>query len=264
MRDHRPGDLQDPTRRAVVLLEADYSAAREVSLEVQDVPEVRAPEPVYGLVGVADDAEVPVAGRELTEEPVLGGVGVLVFVDEHVPPELPVVAEHLRVPREELDRQAQEVVEVEGPERAEPGRVVRVQTRRVAVAGTPRTRQDFLGPQELVLGAGDPGNGRGGGQRSLVQPELAIALAHEREPVVLVVDHERTGIPEVVDLRSKDARARRVEGGDQRRPTACGTPGEDRRHPLRHLPGGLVRERDGEDLSGMLPRWRPGRRCGAR
>ena len=252
VRDHRSGDLEDPARRAVVLLEADHAAAREVPLEVQDVPEVRAPEPVDGLVGVPDDAEVPVAGRELTQHPVLGGVGVLVFVDEHVPPELAVVAEHLRVPREELDRQAQEVVEIERARARGVGpRSARTDAPRRPRGDPVRLRQDFLGSEELVLGTRDPGNSRGRSQRSLVQPELAIALAHEREPVGLVVDHERPGIPEVVDLCPKQARARRVEGGDQRRPTACGSPGEDRRHPLRHLPGGLVRERDGEDLSGI-------------
>ena len=116
VRDHGGGDLEDAPGRPVVLLEADDPAAREVPLEVEDVPEVRAAEPVDGLVGVPDDAEVPVLRRELAQEPVLGGVGVLVLVDEHVAPEVPVVVEHVRVPREELHRQAKEVVEVDGAE----------------------------------------------------------------------------------------------------------------------------------------------------
>ena len=87
-----------------------------------------------------------------------------------------------------------------------------------------------------------------GASAPLVEPELLVALAHEREPVVLVVDHERPGIPEVVDLGPEHARARGVEGGDQRGTPAAGPAGEDRRHALRHLAGGLVRERDGQDL----------------
>ena len=79
-------------------------------------------------------------------------------------------------------------------------------------------------------------------------PSSLIALPHEREPVVLVVDHEGPGIPEVVDLGPEHARARGVEGGDQRGAPAAGAGGQDRRHALRHLAGGLVREGDGQDL----------------
>src|SRR5262249_11445335 len=103
--DHRGGDLQNPARRAIVLLEADDATPREVPLEVEDVPEVRAAEPVDRLVGVADHAEISVTGRELAEESVLGGVRVLVLVDEDVSPEVAVVVEDVGVPREELYRQ---------------------------------------------------------------------------------------------------------------------------------------------------------------
>ena len=158
--DHRAGDLQDAARRAVVLLESDDAAAREVPLEVQDVPEVRAPEPVDRLIGVADDAEVPVDGRQLPQEPVLGGVGVLVLVDEHVSPQLAIVVEDLGMAREDLHRQPQEIVEVDRPELPEPGRIPGVEPRHVGLARPPRRRADVLRPEELVLRAGDAGDGR--------------------------------------------------------------------------------------------------------
>src|SRR5262249_5414616 len=87
VRAYRGGDLEDPARRAVVLLEAHDPTARKVPLEVQDVPEVGAPESVDGLVRIAHDAEIPVAFRELAQQPVLRGVRVLILVNQHVPPE---------------------------------------------------------------------------------------------------------------------------------------------------------------------------------
>ncbi len=87
-----------------------------------------------------------------------------------------------------------------------------------------------------------------GPRTPLVEAELLVALPHEREPVGLVVDHEGPGIPEVVDLGPEHARARGVEGGDQRGAPAAGAGGQDRGHALRHLAGGLVGEGDGQNL----------------
>ena len=47
--------------------------------------------------------------------------------------------------------------------------------------------------------------------------ELAHGLAHQREPVVLVVDHERVGQADARGMLAQDAHARRVERGDEMR-----------------------------------------------
>ena len=101
-------------------------------------------------------------GGQLAQQAVLGGVGVLVLVDEDVPPEVPVVVEDVRVPREELHRQAQEVVEVDRAQRPQPGRVPGVEPRHVGLARSAHALLDRLGPEELVLGARDPGDRRRG------------------------------------------------------------------------------------------------------
>ena len=82
--DDPGGDVQDALGRAVVLLEGDDQAIREVLLEVENVPEIRPPPPIDRLIRIADHAEVPVLlGQEL-DDAVLRPVGVLILVHEHV------------------------------------------------------------------------------------------------------------------------------------------------------------------------------------
>ena len=83
-------------------------------------------------------------------------------------------------------------------------------------------------------------------ERPLGQLALLHALLHEREAVVLVVDREVRRQPDVLAVLAEDAHARRVEGGDERRADADGP--EQALHPPGHLAGGLVGERDGEEI----------------
>src|SRR5206468_6651003 len=53
VRDDAVRRLEDRVRRAVVLLEGDRLRAREVALELHDVPDVGAPERVNGLVRIS-------------------------------------------------------------------------------------------------------------------------------------------------------------------------------------------------------------------
>ena len=68
-------------------------------LEVEQVADLRAAEAVDALVGVADDADVAVRRPERDDELVLGAVGVLVLVDEHVHEAVLVALEHIGVAR---------------------------------------------------------------------------------------------------------------------------------------------------------------------
>jgi hypothetical protein len=51
VRDHRVCRLEDRLGGAVVLLELDDGRVREVALELEDVPDLRAAEAVDGVVG---------------------------------------------------------------------------------------------------------------------------------------------------------------------------------------------------------------------
>ena len=124
--DDRVGGVEDRLGRAVVLVEHDHRGVGERLLELEDVADVRAAEPVDRLVGVADHADVAVLGGEHHDQLVLGGVRVLVLVDEHVAGTAPVVREHLGVLAEQLDRLREQVVEVHGAGPLEAGLVLPV------------------------------------------------------------------------------------------------------------------------------------------
>ena len=112
--DDLVGGVEDVLGGAVVLLEPDDGRAGELLLKAQDVLDGRAAELIDALVVVADDAEVFVGARQQAHELKLGVVGVLVLVDEDVAPAVLVVLEDIGVLHEELDRLADDIVEIEG------------------------------------------------------------------------------------------------------------------------------------------------------
>ena len=112
--DDRGGQREDALRGAVVLLQPDDLRAREVVLEIENVADVGAAETIDRLIGITDTADVPVLGRQQSEDQVLGTVGVLVLVDQNVTPQTAVPRQHLGDVLEELQRGEQEIVEVDG------------------------------------------------------------------------------------------------------------------------------------------------------
>ena len=117
---HGRGGADDVRRRAVILFEEHDARVREVAFEVQEIAEIRAAERVDGLVVVPHHADVPVVFGKQTNEGVLRGVDVLVFVHEHVSEAFFVARAHVRMFEKKTDRLLDKVVEVEGVLRAEP------------------------------------------------------------------------------------------------------------------------------------------------
>ena len=121
-RDHRVGGRQDGLGGAVVLLQQDRGGVGKVPFEVLDIADRRSAERVDGLVGVADNTELGRRNRigvrsgdtgQLTDQHVLGVVGVLILVDEDVPETPAVVLGDLRVPLQHRHRLPDQVVEIQ-------------------------------------------------------------------------------------------------------------------------------------------------------
>ena len=83
-----------------------------VSLEPEDVLDVRSAEGIDRLIIVADDEQVAVLVRQQLQPAVLGAVRVLVLVDQHVAEGAPVAVADLLEQLEEVHAAEQEVVEV--------------------------------------------------------------------------------------------------------------------------------------------------------
>src|SRR5476651_246946 len=56
--DNAAGDIEDVLGRAIVLFEADNFRRWKMLFKLEDVLDVRAPPPVYRLIGVADNTDI--------------------------------------------------------------------------------------------------------------------------------------------------------------------------------------------------------------
>ncbi len=197
------------------------------------------------LVRVADCTEVPVLARKQLQQPVLRVVRVLVLVDEHVAERLLPALARLGEALQHVDGEHQQVVEVDRVRAEEPPLVQLVhlgdrlvEERRHALAV--HRRRD-----ELVLRVRDRRVDAARDETLRVALQLLEARLHEPHLVGLVVDREVRSVAEPRRLRAQDAAARGVEGHDPDRPRLVA---EQVVQARAHLRGGLVRERDREDL----------------
>ena len=84
MRNQARGDREDMPGRAVIAFEPDDFRARKIALETQDVIDLGAAPAIDRLIIVADAADVLAPLREQPQPQILGRVGVLIFIDEHI------------------------------------------------------------------------------------------------------------------------------------------------------------------------------------
>jgi hypothetical protein len=243
--DHRVGGGQDGLGRAVVLLEQDRAGRRVVAFELHDVADRRAPERVDRLVGVPHDAQFPAGADQLLDQDVLRVVGVLVLVDEHVPEPVPVLLGDLRPGPQQPDGRHDQIVEVERVRLAQPALVQLVRLGEQALCRAVGPVGERVRVHQLVLEVGDLRRQRPGRIALGVEIELPADQLHEPAGVIGVVDREARLQPGGPVLGAQDPHARRVERRDPHEP---GPRADQRGHPLLHLTGGLVGERDRQDL----------------
>ena len=106
---------------AVILLELDHRGVRKILLEAQDIGDFRAAPRIDRLVVVADAADILVALREQPQPEILRAVGVLIFVDQDIFEPLLVALQDLAVGFQQVEDMEQQVAEVAGVERDQPG-----------------------------------------------------------------------------------------------------------------------------------------------
>ena len=173
-------------------------------------------------------------------------VGVLILVDEHVREGARVALAHLLEQLEHVDRAQQQVVEVH---RVHPQQFALIEVIDVGdellVLRADRLAV-VLGDDQAVLGGRDLALHRGRRKTLGVDAQLVDAAPRQPARVGLVVDRELAGVAKALGLGAQDARARRVEG---HQPHPARRAAEQLLHATAHLLGGLVGERDREDLA---------------
>ena len=245
--DHGVGEREDIGRRAVILLQTYNARPGEGTLEVEDVPDIGAAPPVNGLVVVADHHHVAIASAHELHETELRGVGVLIFVYQHILEATLVVRPQRLVLLERTDREHEQIVEGDGI-----GLLQRVFEIGVDAGdgGGERVAGGagiFAGRHERILGAGDRAQDRL--RRELRGAELATLhdALDGTDGVVFVVDREVLFASHNGRDAAQHARAQGVEGAA---PHALRFVTEELGDARPHLAGRLVGERDRQDLVG--------------
>ncbi len=249
--EHRVGDVEHRSNRAVVVLQLDDARAREVLLEVEDVAHVGAAPGVDGLVVVADDHHVAVRAADEPRQLELGAVGVLVLVDDDLAEARLPALEDVGTALEEAHHLADEVVEVERLEAAQRGLVARVDEHGQLVVvvdalAVPLRLLPLLGGEEGVLGVGDARQDGGRRRSSSRSSSRGGSRGRRRSdrPGRRWRRPCRAG-PSARVSRAEHVEAEAVEGGDgELLGDLAVDQGDD---ALAHLGGGLVGERDRED-----------------
>ncbi len=189
---------------------------------------------------------------QLAHQHVLGVVGVLVLVDQDVPEPPPVVLGDLREGLQHSDRLADQVVEVQRVGRPQPALVFGVHlgddAGQFLAAPPSRSAAACSRLDQLVLQVGDV-VGQQPRRVPLGVEAHVLGDHHQQAPrVVGVVDRE-VGVQPRQQRRlvAQDPHAGRVERRHPHGPWPLGPTRCD--HALAHLRGGLVGERDGQDLA---------------
>jgi len=244
--DERVGGVEDRLRGAVVLLELDHLRVGVVFLEVENVPDVGASELVDRLGIVPDYRQVAVLVGEQAQPAVLGVVGVLVLIDQHVAEGAAVAVEHLGKQLEEVDAAKQQIVEVQRVHAVDPLLVELVDLGGRLLEVGVHLQPVGLGVEQPVLGVGDLALEPARGEALGVHAELVGALLDQPHRVGLVVDREAAGVSQPLGVGAHDPRAGRVKSHHPHRPRPRAY---ERLDAVAHLCGRLVGEGDREDLA---------------
>ena len=257
-RDDGVGRVEDRLSGPVVLLEQNRCRVRKVAFEVLDVADRRAAERIDGLIRVTDHAQLGRRHRvgvgrphshQLAHQHVLGVIGVLVFVDQDVPESTPVVLGDLRERLQHGHRLADQVVEIQRVGRPQPALILGVHLGDDAsqIVGRLRClRGGLLGPDQLVLQVRDAVGQQP--RRMALGVQAHVLADHQQQParIVGVVDREvRVQPGHQRGLVAQNPHTGRVERRD---PHAACPRTHQTHHPLAHLRGRLVGERDRQNL----------------
>ncbi len=248
--------FQDGGCGAVVVHHVDGLHVRELGVELHEVPVVGTAPGVDGLVRVSDDEQVAVVARQHFHEQVLGLVDVLELVDHDVFEPLLPLAFDVRLHREDVEREQEQVVVVEAEalfllvQIAVENDIVLLRGGLIFLVELIERHADevfvvFRFPEQLLVFDHVPCIAKGHvpeGEAALLVDDLEHGV-----DVRVVEDQEILRVADGVAVLLQDGDAEAVERVD----VACVVIAGQLVDALAHLVGRLVRERDAKDVSGQ-------------
>ncbi|MPN10536.1 hypothetical protein SDC9_157831 [bioreactor metagenome] len=196
--DHVFGCVQNALGGAVVLLQQDLLTFREVFFKAQHIAVIGAAPAVNGLVFIAHHKYVAVKRRQVDQQLILGQVGILELVYQHVFEAVGVFVANFGVFAQQARSPEQQIVKIDG--------VVEVQ--QLFIAGIHAGNDliavgiggDVAGGEQIVLGRRDRGVDAGRAMDLFVDVHLAHGALDESVLVRFIKDNEigierqRTGL----------------------------------------------------------------------
>lgn len=242
---------EDMAGRAVIALEPHDLRAGEVVLEAQDVIDLRAAPAIDRLVVVTDAAQVLRARlpalRQQPQPEILGDIGVLILVHQHVAETTLILGEDFRVLPPKAQRLQQQIAEIGGVERLQPLLIGSVKRAAAPVGeGGSFPGRHLVGREAPVLPAVNPDRELASRPALLVDVGGLDHLLHQADLVIHIEDREIRFQADELRVTAQDFGADRVERAE---------PGHAFRHgaqqspdPFLHLTGGLVGEGHRENV----------------
>ena len=243
--NHIVGGAQDGAGGAVVLLQLDHLQRGKVQRQLFQVVQRGAAPAVNALVVVAHGGEVAAFAHQQFEQVVLCGVGVLVFIDQHVAEQALPLGAHLRKIAQQFERQADQVVKVHTLVSAQALFVARHDDGDAALVVVLGLRQRLLGVQAHVLPQADgplplARRGRVGRATGCVLDDAVHIVGIQDAELGFEAKH--------LAVLAHHAHAERVEGADQH---VLGLAANQLLGALAHFGGCFVGEGDGGNRFGV-------------
>ncbi len=234
------GGAQYGAGGAVVLLQLDHLQRRKILRQALEVVQRGAAPAVDGLVVVADGGEVRARAHQQLEQLVLGGVGVLVFVDQHMAElRLPARA-HLGLALQQQQRQADQIIEIHALVGSQPLLVLGHDEGDLALRFVLGLGQRLRGIEAGVFPAAD-------GPLPVARRDRigAGAAVFEQRGHVVAVENRELGLEaQRRAVLAQQPHPERMKGADQHLLRGAAS---QRAGALAHFGGGLVGEGDGGD-----------------
>ena len=207
----RVGHFQNVFAASVILFELDDGGARIVTLEVEDIADLRASPSVDALIVIADDCNVSRFIGEREDELELGAVCILELIDHEVVESAPPFFADVFARMENANGGDDEIVEIEG---AHPAQLVFVD--RIDGAGELIVIEialgHLLGRHERVFVERDAREDGGNIDGAIGDALAADDLLDEPHRVALIHDDEAIFVAERFGLLAQKTDAEAMEG----------------------------------------------------
>ena len=236
--DHLVGRVQNVGGGSVVLLQLDDPAVREVLLEFQYVADVRAAPAVDGLVVVAHHAQVAAPVGEQLDQHILGVVGILILVHQHITEAGAVAFQHRGMIRQQLEGLDQQIIKVQGVEGLQAGFVFHKHVVEHLAAVIPLGfGKPLVRGKQLVLRVGNLRPDLLGRQELFIYIQPFEDFLDHGALVIVIIDNKGAGIAQLFNIAAQNARAGGMKGGNPRVLRLIAYQADN---TLLHFAGGLV------------------------